>query len=210
MERHIGNLADPVMQRSAGRVVFHDMPEGLLADFLMVEVQEQRRGAVGDADFEDRLGGVCHARPHAGSFENAPRAISDCRSAAIIGGSQHGPRILPVDDGNRQPGPAQGSRQRQPDQSTANDQDIGLRASNIGLGLSASVAASLRYLRHGHDHARAGAACPALGMRPMAAFVRIRAALPNISAKLEVTLRFAHYLSTVSPLWPVGQARAGG
>ena len=77
-------------------------------EFAMVVMHEQRRGVIGDADFEDRLGLAGDLRPQPDPLEHQPRAVGDRRGAAVEPARQHLRRVLAVDDGDLQPGAGAG------------------------------------------------------------------------------------------------------
>ena len=118
------------------RTVFDDPAEGgavqRAAELPVVVVQEQRRGAVGDADIQDRLGGVLDFPPQADLRQEPLRRIGDRRGPAVIGRGGERRQRRPVDQGDGEPAGRQRQRQRAADHAPADDDDVGRVRPSVG------------------------------------------------------------------------------
>ena len=135
------------MQGAPDHAVLDHVAERSLAELPVVEVEEERRVAVGDPDLQDRLGLGRHAAPHADRLEGALGGVGDGAGAAVEGPVQHRSRRGAIDQRHPQPGAGQSAAERQPHQAAADDE-------HVGAFFARSPA------RHGANHRQPRAACP--------------------------------------------------
>ena len=129
----------PIDQRRSRHPILDDKAERFVADGLVVIVQKERRVAVGNADFQDRLGIGGHRRPDANAVQHPLGAERDGGHATIERRVAHRRRIGAVDHHRLEPGVGERDPDGQPDQTTADDNDVG-------------VDALVRLTRHCLDH----------------------------------------------------------
>src|SRR6185437_7163088 len=89
---------------AAQHAVLDDIAERVVAEIVMVVVQEKRRIAIGDTDLADRLGLGSDAVPQPDAGEDALRAEGDRRGPSIERLARHARRVLAIDDRDLEPG----------------------------------------------------------------------------------------------------------
>ena len=120
----IRQCARPLDLRAAQRPVLDDIAQGRGAEIAMVVMQKQRRIAVGDADFENRLGFGGDQRPKADALQHLLRAIGNGGGAAVEGFRQHRGGILAVDDRDLDPGMGAGDAEGEAGKPAANHDEL--------------------------------------------------------------------------------------
>ena len=128
----------PLELRQPQQPVLDDMAEGRAVRFaghlLMVEMQEHRGPAIGDADVEDRLGLARHRIPQPGRGDDPARAVGQRGGAAVEGRQGAGRRRLLVQDHGVDPGLAEGGRHGRPGEAAADHRDLGAQGSAVVHG----------------------------------------------------------------------------
>ena len=123
---HLGQRREPIEERAPNVPVLDDVAERAVSELAGVVVQEQRRGAVGDADLQDRPGVGRHGGPCTDRIEHLSAARGDGRGAPVERRIRRRFQVLSVDDANREPGAAERRGQCQPDHAAADDQDVAI------------------------------------------------------------------------------------
>ena len=126
MCRSAGERRRSLQQGGTDVPVLDDVAEGARAHGLVVVVQEERHVAVGDADFQDRLGIVRERGPEADTVQHPPGAERDRRDPAVERGILHRSRRRAVDHRRLDSGAGERDAEREPDETAAGDDDVDL------------------------------------------------------------------------------------